>query len=186
ERLKEEIWDLELNKQELSQQLSDLQEEQEKTLADQARMTRHQTELLRELEYMKSQQTQWSQTLESLQQNHQEEISHVRKSLCHLQDENESLSKRLSQMLESEKLQLDSQPSSPRQCSLMKQPSVEVQSLEIEQLKASLSEATYRLETMQRQLEDEREERMEIHKLLQEAQDQIQHFRQSSLWSPSS
>lgn len=87
ERLKEELWNLELAKQELSQQVDELTQNLNKSIAEQARMERQESETARDLEQLKAAQAGLIAALEQNKQEYEQDIITLRRKVTLLKRE---------------------------------------------------------------------------------------------------
>ncbi|CAO3579215.1 unnamed protein product [Absidia cylindrospora] len=81
---KEQIWNLELEKQDLVQQVDDLHQQVNRNVADQAKLTSQESELKQELELLKQQQVSWQETMEQSNQD-KVDLAITRRKLAALQ-----------------------------------------------------------------------------------------------------
>ncbi|KAI8149923.1 meiotic cell cortex C-terminal pleckstrin homology-domain-containing protein [Fennellomyces sp. T-0311] len=193
EKLNEEVWNLELAKQELLQQVQDMSQHLNKALAEQGRLARQGSLTSRELDQLRSQQIGWSERVEDYEQ----QLAALRRTVTQLRRENEALNSR---HISHESLaKKDNTPDSELQpCSASQVQSTEQASakeplqpqrsdekepdhekleqlqLQIDTLQTSLNHAHQVICTLERDLSYERGERAEIDKLLGEAQETIE------------
>ncbi|KAI9496332.1 hypothetical protein BDB00DRAFT_926882 [Zychaea mexicana] len=87
EKLKEETWNLELAKQELTISVTELQQNLNKANAEQKRMQEHMDELTTEIEHMRDREEKLSATLEAMKQRHEQDMGTIRRHSAGLQRE---------------------------------------------------------------------------------------------------
>ncbi|KAF1800670.1 meiotic cell cortex C-terminal pleckstrin homology-domain-containing protein [Mucor lusitanicus] len=209
ERYKDEIWNLELNKQELLQKINDLSQHLSRATSEQHRLAKEEAKLCQEIEHFKTVQHTWESDLTSVQEQHEEETLALKKTLYSLRAEKDHIAKQLQEVLAvqqqvaNQKVELrhvDKTPSStteeestapiatatlaanPLNSSSTTRSSLKPQTArheaEIAALKTSLDQAHEIIKTMQAKIDEERQERTEIDKLLRDAQETIEHFHQ--------
>jgi hypothetical protein len=209
ERYKEEIWDLELTKQELLQKINDLTQNLQKSSFEQSRLEREQIIMGQELEQLKAVQHSWEQQIKEAQENHELETISYKKLLHSNRIEKESLSRQIQELVAAQQAgamaaptlrHVENEKGNDDQHDTMEDmvsslPSLMVTSTntnsrrnsgmnnnnaEIHALKSSLNQAHEIIQTMQEKIDKERDERMEVDKLLREAQETIEHFHTNS------
>ncbi|KAI9270807.1 hypothetical protein BDA99DRAFT_329986 [Phascolomyces articulosus] len=87
EKLKEETWNLELAKQELTISVTELQQNLSKANAEQKRMQEHMDELTTEIEHMRDREEKLSASLEAMKQRHEQDMATIRRHSAGLQRE---------------------------------------------------------------------------------------------------
>ncbi|KAI7849888.1 hypothetical protein BDC45DRAFT_488490, partial [Circinella umbellata] len=87
EKLKEETWNLELAKQELTISVSELQQNLNKANAEQKRMQEHMDELTTEIEHIRDREEKLSASLEAMKQRHEQDMATIRRHSAGLQRE---------------------------------------------------------------------------------------------------
>ncbi|KAL9543162.1 hypothetical protein PS6_009431 [Mucor atramentarius] len=208
ERYKDEIWNLELSKQELLQKIHDLSQSLSRSTAEQNRLAKQEEKLCQEIEQFKTVQHTWESSLAAAQEQHEEETLALKKMLYSLRIEKDQVAKQLQEVLAIQQQQnglrhIDTSLSSS-EGPASSTPTVAVASsspdnntrvvhsksvvatrheAEITALKTSLDQAHGIIQTMQAKIDEERQERTEIDKLLREAQETIEQFSQH--YSPS-
>lgn len=213
ERYKDEIWNLELSKQELLQKIHDLSQSLSRSTAEQHRLAKQEEKLCQEIEQFKTVQHTWESSLTAAQEQHEEETLALKKTLYSLRIEKDQVAKQLQEVLAIQQQQqqhpqnglrhIDTSLSSSEGPS-SSTPTAAVASsspdnsmrvvhsksvvstrheAEITALKTSLDQAHGIIQTMQAKIDEERQERTEIDKLLREAQETIEQFNQN--YSPS-
>ncbi|KAI8148374.1 hypothetical protein BJV82DRAFT_653507 [Fennellomyces sp. T-0311] len=85
EKLKEETWNLELAKQELTISVTELQQNLSKANAEQKRMQEHMNELTSEIEHMRDREEKLSSKLEAMKQKHEQDMANLRRHSAGLQ-----------------------------------------------------------------------------------------------------
>lgn len=210
ERYKEDIWNLELNNQELSQKINELTQELSRSNFEQTRHAREETVLGQELDHLKAIQQSWEQKLKDAQENHEQDIILLKKSLHANRIEKESLSKQIQELVAQHAAataittlrHVDNETSisnaddaftsalpSQHQNALLSSNTnnKNTSHVEIDALKTSLNQAHEIIHTMQEKIDRERGERVEIDKLLREAQETIENYTShtdSTQWYP--
>ncbi|KAI9024304.1 meiotic cell cortex C-terminal pleckstrin homology-domain-containing protein [Phycomyces nitens] len=195
ERLKEEIWDLELAKQELTQQIQELSQSLTRSRLDQARVKRQEGLISQELELLKASHESWSKSIEKTQHDYEHELASLRQTLEGVRQERDNLARELEQY----KASIPAPPSTPIPRSVPSEnnstvshtPDKETLSttpnkrqnkkrtnsiLEVETLRVSLAHSHSVVQALHHKLEKERLERSEIDALLRESQETIENF----------
>jgi hypothetical protein len=95
ERHKNEVWKLELNKQELLQKIYGLSQSLYTSSSEQKRLTREQLKLTQELDQLKTVQHIWETDLKDAQEQHKQEVIELRKLLHSCRIEKDQLLKQL-------------------------------------------------------------------------------------------
>lgn len=98
EKLKEETWNLELAKQELTISVTQLQQSLNKANAEQKRMVEHMDELTTEIEHMRDREEKLSTTIEEMKQRHEHDMATVRRHAASLQREKADHAKQIEAM----------------------------------------------------------------------------------------
>lgn len=98
EKLKEETWNLELAKQELTISVTQLQQSLNKANAEQKRMVEHMDELTTEIEHMRDREEKLSTTIEEMKQRHEHDMATVRRHAANLQREKADHAKQIEAM----------------------------------------------------------------------------------------
>ncbi|KAG2232002.1 hypothetical protein INT48_004812, partial [Thamnidium elegans] len=182
EKYKEDIWNLELKNQELYQRINDLTHQLSRSQLDQTRFLRQESQLIQDLDQLKAQHQIWQQTI---QESHSLEVTCLKKSLHTIRLEKENLFNQLQQkasVIEPNKL-TDHMPVTPDTALSLPTLSNYIHPTHITVLQTSLTEAHDLIETMQQKLDLERDKRIEIDKLLREAQETIENY--GSITSPT-
>ncbi|KAL0093584.1 meiotic cell cortex C-terminal pleckstrin homology-domain-containing protein [Phycomyces blakesleeanus] len=196
ERLKEEIWDLELAKQELTQQIQELSQSLIRSRLDQARVKRQEGLISQELELLKASHESWSKSIEKTQHNYEHELASLRQTLEGVRQERDNLARELEQY----KASIPTKPSptvpqsispetsstlshTPEKETLVSTTTNKRQNkkrtnslLEVETLRVSLAHSHSVVQALHQKLEKERLERSEIDALLRESQETIENF----------
>ncbi|KAI9247274.1 meiotic cell cortex C-terminal pleckstrin homology-domain-containing protein [Helicostylum pulchrum] len=181
EKYKEDIWNLELKNQELYQRINDLTHQLSRSQLDRTRFLRQESQLIQDLDQLKSQHQIWQQTT---QESHHLELTCLKKSLHTTRLEKESLFNQLQQkVIEPNKLTDHAPVNSDTALSLPTTLPNAIHPTHITVLQTSLTEAHHLIETMQQKLDLEKHERKEIDKLLREAQETIENY--GSITSPT-
>lgn len=87
EKLKEETWNLELAKQELTISVSELQQNLNRANAEQKRMQEHMDELTGEIEQLRDSEEKLRSSLETMKQRHEQDMGTLRRHSAGLQRE---------------------------------------------------------------------------------------------------
>ncbi|RCI04917.1 hypothetical protein CU098_009047 [Rhizopus stolonifer] len=202
ERYKDDIWNLEVQNQDLLQKIHDLSQQLAKSSLEQTRLCQQEKKLSSELEQLKAVR---DNELKMTKQQYEQEIMMYKKMVFTQRQEKEQVLKELQHALVQQKEEQEStcvvlQPITNLKESLIQQhptlPTLKIRSpqiqrnehlLEAQVLKASLEQAHDIIQTMQAKIDQERQERIEVDKLLREAQEIIEHHCGKSLpVSPSS
>lgn len=209
ERYKDEIWNLELNKQELLQKIYDLSQSLTRLTTEQNRLAREEVELCQEIEHFKTIQHTCESNLTLAKEQHEQEVIGLKKLLHTMRIEKDQISKQLQEALaiQQEMVQqqnalrhVDSTASNDVNASpdfstatatataatnssyninvLNSTSLVARHEGEIKALNASLDQAHEIIQSMQLKIDVERNERIEVDKLLREAQETIEQFNQ--------
>ena len=186
ERYKDEIWNLELSKQELLQKIHDLSQSLSRSTAEQNRLAKQEEKLCQEIEQFKTVQHTWESSLTAAQEQHEEETLALKKMLYSLRIEKDQVAKQLQEVLAIQQQQnglrhIDTSLSSS-EGPASSTPTVAVASsspdnntrvvhsksvvatrheAEITALKTSLDQAHGIIQTMQAKIDEERQERTE-------------------------
>ncbi|KAI8641620.1 meiotic cell cortex C-terminal pleckstrin homology-domain-containing protein [Parasitella parasitica] len=210
ERYKDEIWNLELNKQELLQKVHDLSQNLSRSTTEQNRLASEEAKLCQEVEHYKMIQHTWETDLALAQEQHEQETIALKKTLLTLRLEKDQISRQLQQVLAIQQDVIQQQNAlrhvncstpnnendpaitalapavnAPHQSTIPHSKSLAARhEAEVRALKTSLDQAHDIIQTMQAKIEGEREERIEIDKLLREAQETIEQMN-SHHYSPS-
>ncbi|KAG1071973.1 hypothetical protein G6F42_025963 [Rhizopus arrhizus] len=99
ERYKDEIWNLELSKQELLQKIHDLSQSLSRSTAEQHRLAKQEEKLCQEIEQFKTVQHTWESSLTAAQEQHEEETLALKKTLYSLRIEKDQVAKQLQEVL---------------------------------------------------------------------------------------
>ncbi|KAK4512668.1 monooxygenase [Mucor velutinosus] len=207
ERYKDEIWNLELNKQELLQKIHDLSQSLSRSTIEQNRLAKQEAKLCQEIEHFKTVQHIWESNLMSAQEQHNEETLALKKTLYNLRAEKDQIAKQLQEVLAIQQEVAHQQNGlrhvdKPPFSSSKEEPTSTITATttasnplnnsarlnskslaarheaEIAALSISLDQAHEIIKTMQTKIDEERQERTEIDNLMREAQETIEHFRQ--------
>ncbi|KAI9358388.1 hypothetical protein BD770DRAFT_455553 [Pilaira anomala] len=212
ERYKEDIWNLELKNQELFQKINELSQDLSKSQAEKTRLRREESLLSQELDHLKALQQSWEQTIKDTQESHESEILSLKKSLHTNRLEKENLTKQIQEFAITRRSSVntlrhvENEPTSHNQITEEKHiEHIELEddtssqhtitnysfqrrnhAVEIDALKASLNQAHEIIQSMQETINRERSERVEIDKLLREAQETIENCSHTSSthWYP--
>ncbi|KAI7867844.1 meiotic cell cortex C-terminal pleckstrin homology-domain-containing protein [Spinellus fusiger] len=194
EQLKEEIWNLELSKQELTQQIQSLTQSLTRSRMDQARMERQESLITQELELLKTTHENWSESMEKAQCNYEHELVSLRQTLENVRQERDTLSLEINQyttpttsfssmslsstfpsksnyLLEEGSQEKSSRTLYSNQTQLKTTANI---LHEVEKLWTSLSHSHTVIQTLQQKLTKERLEKSEVDALLRESQETIE------------
>lgn len=205
ERYKEDIWNLELNNQELTQKLNELAQELSRSNLDCTRLARERSNLSQELDGLKAVQHSWEQKLKNADEVHEQETIVLKKSLHVTKIEKETLSKQIQDLVaqhaavatktslrhidsetnfsETQNTFTSAMPSHIKNAVAGNTHSRHSRDIAMDALKISLDQAHGIIQTMQEKIDIERQERIEVNKLLREAQETIESFNTQSVYS---
>ncbi|KAK4509309.1 uncharacterized protein ATC70_007659 [Mucor velutinosus] len=171
ERLKEDIWNLELTKQDLSHQIRQLSASIHKTHMEQVRRERQKNLALQELELLKAAQLKWQEKMTKTQNDNEAKLATLHKSLLKLKREKEATS------LQPEQLQRQTDAHLTKEDATMNL-HCKSSEKELQALQASLAEAHHVMESLQLDLENEKQKKSEVEALLRESQETIEQMQQ--------
>lgn len=171
ERLKEDIWNLELTKQDLSHQIRQLSASIHKTHMEQVRRERQENLVHQELELLKAAQLKWQEKMAKTQNDYETKLATLHKSLLKLKKEKEAISLQLEQLQRQTAAHLTKEDAT---MSLRRKSSEK----EFQALQASLAEAHHVMESLQLDLENEKLKKSEVEALLRESQETIEQMQQ--------
>ncbi|GAN11403.1 hypothetical protein MAM1_0582d10965 [Mucor ambiguus] len=174
ERLKEDIWNLELTKQDLSHQIRQLSANIHKTHMEQVRRERQESLVHQELELLKAAQLKWQEKMTNTQNDYETKLATLHKSLLKLKKEKEAISMQLKQLQKQTAARLTKEDAT---INLRRKSSEK----ELQALQASLAEAHHVMESLQLDLENEKQEKLEVEALLREAQESIEQMQQQKV-----
>lgn len=210
ESYKDEIWNLELNKQELLQKIYDLSQNLTRSTTEQNRLAREEVKLCQEIEHFKTIQQTWESTLVLAKEQHEQEAIGLKKLLHAMRIEKDQTSRQLQEVLaiQQEVAQqqnalrhIDNTASNDKNAAQIPSTAIATSPIslsyntnvsnskylvarhegEIKSLRTSLDQAHEIIQTMQSKIDEERNERIEVEKLLREAQETIEQFSQHYL-----
>lgn len=95
DRLKEQTWDLELAKQDLSVNITDLQQELNRSHVEQSRLTHQLNELQAEMDKMRDREEKQGATMETMKTRHEHDMGVVRRHAAGLQREKLEMRKQI-------------------------------------------------------------------------------------------
>ncbi|KAL7314936.1 hypothetical protein PS15m_006451 [Mucor circinelloides] len=171
ERLKEDIWNLELTKQDLSHQIRQLSANIHKTHMEQVRRERQENLVHQELELLKAAQLKWQEKMTKTQNDYETKLATLHKSLLKLKREKEAISLQLEQLQRQTTAHLSKEDASTN----LRRKSSEK---EFQALQASLAHAHHVMESLQLDLENEKQKKSEVEALLRESQETIEQMQQ--------
>ena len=171
EQLKEEIWNLELTKQDLSHQIRQLSASIHKTHIEQIRRERQENLVHQELELLKTAQLEWQETMIKVQNDYETKLATLHKSLLKLKREKDAVSLQLEQLQKKTAANLTKEETTTR----LQRKSSEI---ELKALQVSLDHAHSVMESLQLDLENEKLKKLEVENLLRESQETIEHMQQ--------
>ncbi|KAI8985374.1 meiotic cell cortex C-terminal pleckstrin homology-domain-containing protein [Pilobolus umbonatus] len=157
DRLKENIWNLELTKQDLSHQIRQLSLCISKNQMEQARRDRQENLLHQELELLKTSQLNWEEARLKLQYDYDFTVSELNQSIETLRKERDEISVQMEDLVhrESRKKHVP----------------------ELDGLKSSLAQAESVVAHLQNDLDAERKKKQELDLLLRESQEMIENIQ---------
>ncbi|KAI7885289.1 hypothetical protein K492DRAFT_191162 [Lichtheimia hyalospora FSU 10163] len=172
EQLNEEIWNLELAKQDLTQQLHDTSHELSRTIAEQKRLAQREVALLHELDRLRTAEHHHNEARNKMRQEYEQEMIAMRKTVSQLKRDNQKLDHEKNSIIhqreQSPPTVLEVQPGLN---SKQQQQYEESLKMEIETLQTSLNHAHTCIKELKNQLHAEQMEHANMEKLLQEAQE---------------
>ncbi|KAL0145372.1 meiotic cell cortex C-terminal pleckstrin homology-domain-containing protein [Mucor lusitanicus] len=171
ERLKEDIWNLELTKQDLSHQIRQLSANIHKTHMEQVRRERQESLVHQELELLKAAQLKWQEKMTRTQNDYETKLATLHKTLLKLKREKEAISVQLEQLQKQTAAHLTKEDATMN----LRRKSSEK---EFQALQASLAEAHHVMESLQLDLENEKQKKSEVEALLRESQETIEQMQQ--------
>jgi predicted nucleic acid-binding Zn-ribbon protein len=171
ERLKEDIWNLELTKQDLSHQIRQLSQTISKSPMDQVRRERQKNLVHQELELMKTAQIKWQDVINKTQSEYEAKLDTLNQSLGKLKREKEAIALQLEQLNDS-----IAQAKKKDNDLEKRKPSAE----EIQALQLSLAQAHGMVEALKEDLEIEKQKKCEVDELLRESQETIEQMQKTS------
>ncbi|KAI8638363.1 meiotic cell cortex C-terminal pleckstrin homology-domain-containing protein [Parasitella parasitica] len=171
ERLKEDIWNLELTKQDLSHQIRQLSTTIHKTHMEQVRRERQENLVHQELELLKTAQLKWQDTMTKTQSDYETKLASLHKSLSKLKREKDAISLQLEQLQKKAAADLSKEDAT---MNLQRKSSEK----ELQALQVSLAHAHSVMESLQLDLENEKQKKLEVEALLRESQETIEQMQQ--------
>lgn len=99
ERLKEDTWNLELAKQELTMNVTELQQNLNRMSTEQARLMKHVNDLSTEMERMRDKEEKLNQTIEDMKTRHEHDMSLIRRHAAGLQREKVDQAKQIETLM---------------------------------------------------------------------------------------
>ncbi|CEP19065.1 hypothetical protein [Parasitella parasitica] len=171
ERLKEDIWNLELTKQDLSHQIRQLSASIHKTRMEQVRRERQENLVHQELELLKTAQLKWQDTMTKTQSDYETKLANLHKSLSKLKREKDAISLQLEQLQKKAAVELSKEDAT---INLQRKTSEK----ELQALQVSLAHAHSVMESLQLDLENEKQKKLEVEALLRESQETIEQMQQ--------
>lgn len=171
ERLKEDIWNLELTKQDLSHQIRQLSASIHKAHMEQVRRERQDNLVHQELELLKTAQLKWQETMTKVQNDYETKLATLHKSLLKLKKEKDAISLQLEQLQRKTANNLTKEETTTK---LQRKSSEK----ELQALQVSLAHAHSVMESLQLDLENEKQKKLEVEALLRESQETIEQMQQ--------
>jgi chromosome segregation ATPase len=165
EKLKQELWDLELAKQDLNSHVNQLSAAIQKAQLEQNKRDQQDSLVQQELQVLKQAQDQWREVLQKTQSDYEVKLTQLHQSLSQLTYEKDSITQQLDQLKE------DHAQVVPLE--IQEKPSEE----ELRGLQVSLAQANHVVETLQIDLEKEKTKKQELDQLLRESQETIEHLQ---------
>ncbi|KAI8057372.1 meiotic cell cortex C-terminal pleckstrin homology-domain-containing protein [Thamnidium elegans] len=173
ERLKEDIWNLELTKQDLSHQIRQLSQTIAKTQLEQAKRERQSSLVHQELELLKAAQLNWQEDMHKTQIEYEATLSALNVQLTKLKLEKDAIGSELQQLA---KMQHEAREVEQEDENRLRR----VSEQEIKALQVSLGQAHTVVENLQLDLEKEKQKKIEVDALLRESQETIESMQKSS------
>lgn len=173
EKLKQDLWDLELAKQELNHHVRQLSAAIQKAQFEQNKRDQQDSLVQKELQSLKQQQEHWQDMLQKTQSDYESKIKQLHESLSQLTQEKETINHQLDQLKQS---------SYKEQQFIGENPVVESTPTEEElrALQVSLAQANHAVETLQSDLEKEKEKQKQLDQLLKESKEAIENMQTSN------
>ncbi|GAA5815007.1 hypothetical protein MFLAVUS_008511 [Mucor flavus] len=172
ERLKEDIWNLELTKQDLSHQIRQLSQTIAKTQLEQAKRERQSSLVHQELELLKAAQLNWQEHMHKTQIEYEATLSALNVQLAKLKLEKDAIGSELQQLA---KVQQDTREVEQEDENRLRR----ISEQEIKALQVSLGQAHTVVENLQLDLEKEKQKKIEVDALLRESQETIESMQKS-------
>jgi chromosome segregation ATPase len=171
ERLKEDIWNLELTKQDLSHQIRQLSQTISKSHMDQVRRERQENLVHQELELMKTAQIKWQDVINKTQSEYEAKLATLNQSLIKMKREKDIIALQLEELSDSIE-----QAKKKDTVLEMQKPSAE----EIKTLQLSLAQAHGMIEALKVDLETEKQKKNVVDALLKESQETIEQMQKTN------
>ncbi|KAI9357099.1 hypothetical protein BD770DRAFT_96537, partial [Pilaira anomala] len=173
ERLKEDIWNLEITKQDLSHQIRQLSQTIAKTQMEQVRRERQSSLVYQELELLKASQLDWQENMNKTQTEYEATLSALNTQLAKLKEEKDDIAYELEQLSKAQKdAKIVEQEDESRLRKISEQ--------EIKALQVSLGQAHTVVEGLQLDLEKEKQKKSEVDALLRESQETIESMQKTT------
>lgn len=170
ERLKEDIWNLELTKQDLSHHIRQLSQTLSKSHMDKVRRERQENLVHQELELMKTAQIEWQDVIDKTQSEYEAKLTTLNQSLLKLKNEKETIA------LQLEQLTTSIARAKKKETELKKQkPSAE----ELHASQLSLVQAQSVAEALKVDLETEKQKSCEIYAMSRVFQETIEQMKKT-------
>lgn len=173
EKLKEDIWNLELTKQDLSHQIRQLSQSIARTQMEQVRRERQSSLVSQELELLKASQLNWQEMMNNTQIEYESTLSTLNTQLANLKKEKDVIALQLEKL---SKAQKDAKQEEEQDESKLRK----ISEQEIKSLQVSLGQAHSIMESLQLDLEKEKQKKSEVDALLRESQETIESMQKKS------
>lgn len=173
ERLKEDIWNLELTKQDLSHQIRQLSQSIARTQMEQVRRERQSSLVNQELELLKASQLNWQEMMNNTQTEYESTLSTLNNQLTILKKEKDVIALQLEQL---SKAQMNAKQEEEQDENKLRK----ISEQEIKSLQVSLGQAHSVVENLQLDLEKEKQKKSEVDALLRESQETIESMQKTS------
>ncbi|KAI7890829.1 meiotic cell cortex C-terminal pleckstrin homology-domain-containing protein [Mucor mucedo] len=173
EKLKEDIWNLELTKQDLSHQIRQLSQSIARTQMEQVRRERQSSLVNQELELLKASQLNWQEMMNNTQTEYESTLSSLNSQLANLKKEKDVIALQLEQL---SKAQRDAKQEEEQDEHKLRK----ISEQEIKALQVSLGQAHSVVESLQLDLEKEKQKKSEVDALLRESQETIESMQKTS------
>lgn len=171
EQLNEEIWNLELAKQDLTQQLHDTSHELSRTIAEQKRLAQNEVALLHELDRLRTAEHQHVEERDKMRHEYEHEMIAMRKKVSQLTRDNNKLTHEKNSIIHHREQSPPAPAAQPGINTKQQQQYEESLKIEIETLQSSLNHAHASIKELETRLHAEQMEHANMDKLLQEAQE---------------
>lgn len=165
EKLKQDLWDLELAKQELNHHVKQLSATIQKAQLEQSKREQQDSLMQQELQTLKEDKEHWEEVLQKTQDDYEARLKQLQENLTKITLEKETIARQLDELRNSTKHHVEE-----------KEP-VQNTTEELQVLQMSLSQANRIVETLQLDLEKEKAKKQELDQLLKQSQETIENLQ---------